>query len=1158
MRRRLFAVLFGAFSVAGLCRFASARDRSDFLSIDCENASSWVEGDRRIVLAEDGVTLQTDSASLSAERAVVWLTQLPGEEGYLVEVSLIGNAKVRRGAIERDGTRLSVTTTVRPDVRLNVAKLLSRDKSDDVNFLAGLQLKQSQVNALPPPPDERTEKPVTPDQGPIVLPDAPVSFQARTAKLANTDDGRVALALSGDVLVMRTAANGDRVELQADHAVLFTNLADVRGMVERNELQNLDPRRDFESVYLEGDVRASFMPSTSERPEQRLSAERVLYEFATDRAILSQALLRTTEPTTQLPLTVRASTMKKVGEDAYVAEKASISTSTFASPSISLAADKVTINQSNRGDLRRGTRTAFDADDVTVRSFGVPFLWLPSIWGSVTESGSPLRGVQVGGGQGTGFGVQTQWGLFESIGMAPPRGLDATYNLDYFTERGPAVGLSAKYAGSVLDPNTGWPKTFEGDFTSYLVYDKGQDRLGADRRRINWDDEFRGRISWKHQHFLSDVWQLQAQASYVSDGTFLEEWFEREFNNGLPQETSLYLKRQSGSESIGFLVAGDLSDVASVAEQLQEVAVTGVDVNGNANEYSPVLIDRLPEISYHRVGESLLADTVTWHSNNSLSGLRFNEADDSLADLGFRNRANTDEDEGFAGVPSYAYTGVDDDFNYRADFRQEIAFPFGDDRLRVAPYLMGRYTWYDKAVDGDHQGRLLGGVGLRASTTFSRVFDGWKSRRFDLNRVRHIIEPQLNLFASVQDTDRDELYIYDEQVDGVSDLLAAQLLVRQRFQTKRGGPGRWRTVDFLTVNTGINVFANEPDEVGPLVDTSDLRSAEAFRGVFYSSLPEASIARDGIFADATWRISDTTAVLTDASYNLASGQLNTAAIGVAVQRDPRVRYFLGTRYIGEINSTLASLSVSYQLSTKYAVSYSHSIELSNDEGKSFGSSTSSSSCSASTTIRSKTPAVCGFHSSPRALPASASPATCSTSADLSGEFLRAGVSSRHARVDRHFCFGELVRHVRRRPVDQAGPANSGRPCRVAAAGDTWPTRRHTGFRDRLERGRRAVRRRRLARRRQGRRIDRRGRLCPAADRLFQSRSRPARHRAKAALVNVAEVAGAEPVFGVRDRRRQACRGDEDVVPASRPARRGDTRAIREPDGRDLCRARRAA
>ena len=89
---------------------------------------------------------------------------------------------------------------------------------------------------------------------------------------------------------------------------------------------------------------------------------------------------------------------------------------------------------------------------------------------------------------------------------------------------------------------------------------------------------------------------------------------------------------------------------------------------------------------------------------------------------------------------------------------------------------------------------------------------------------------------------------------------AVQFALRQRWQTKRGAPGQHRSVDVFAWNLELNFFDDArpevvvPTAVGPA-------SAAGFRGLFFASEPEASLARDGINTDALWRISDTTALV---------------------------------------------------------------------------------------------------------------------------------------------------------------------------------------------------------------------------------------------------------------------------------------------------------
>jgi hypothetical protein len=55
--------------------------------------------------------------------------------------------------------------------------------------------------------------------------------------------------------------------------------------------------------------------------------------------------------------------------------------------------------------------------------------------------------------------------------------------------------------------------------------------------------------------------------------------------------------------------------------------------------------------------------------------------------------------------------------------------------------------------------------------------------------VRHIIEPEVNIFAAGATHDRNDVFVYEEDVDGIHDLSGTQFAIRQRWQTKRGGPG---------------------------------------------------------------------------------------------------------------------------------------------------------------------------------------------------------------------------------------------------------------------------------------------------------------------------------------------------------------------------------
>src|SRR5207302_10354433 len=117
---------------------------------------------------------------------------------------------------------------------------------------------------------------------------------------------------------------------------------------------------------------------------------------------------------------------------------------------------------------------------------------------------------------------------------------------------------------------------------------------------------------------------------------------------------------------------------------------------------------------------------------------------------------------------------------------------------------------YSDTPNDGRRDRVLVGTGVRVNTAFWKVDDTAQSDLFDIHRLRHVIEPELNLFTSSQTHDQNDFFIYDEDVDAINDVTAVQLAVHQRWQTKRGGAGQFRSVDFLTLNVEGNFFFNQP------------------------------------------------------------------------------------------------------------------------------------------------------------------------------------------------------------------------------------------------------------------------------------------------------------------------------------------------------------
>jgi hypothetical protein len=743
-----------------------------------------------------------------------------------------------------------------------------------------------------PAPLPATTRPGTEPTGEVLPPTVArtgyINLHAGLGQELVLADDSVVIVTSGGMTLTQIKPTGDFLELLSERGVVFTSLKgeDLKRGINPNNLGD-----KITAAYLEGDVRINMMPVGGRKAEERLSADRVYYEFATDRAVLTNVVMHTVDPRTQIPVIVRAEAMHQLAQGEFTAQKAVMTTSSFAVPSVSVRANDLYVHQvpGYDGDINND----FVGKDTTLNLFGVPVFYLPEVDGEISNDPYPLRNLSTSNTQQFGFGVTSQWGLFESMGRRPPQDMDVSYRLDYFSKRGIGGGVDGNYNGGFIDETTLQPWDFLGNFTGYFINDRGTDEMGGARTDVTPPTEDRGRFLWQHEHFFPDDWQVQIRAGYVSDPTFLETYYQPAFDDGLPSDLSFYAKHQQDTEALTFLGETDTTTFVT-------------DAGSQPNQFD---VQRAPEIGYRRIGDSIFDDQATFFSQNTASGLRFENSQASLEDQGFYPGLSP-------GLPSAGFTGTPGGYTGRGDTRQEIDWPLAIGQVKIVPYVMGRVTTYSDSVGGDPETRFFTGGGFRMSTSFWKVDDSAESDLLDIHRLRTVIEPEINLFGSGSTLDNSKLLIYDPDVDAINDIQAAQLAWHERWQTMRGGPGEWRSVDLLELNVEGNFFANQP--------SATILNPTQFRGLYFPSAPETSVARQGINSDATWHISDTTSLLADAEWSLDSHELATASAGIAVWRDEPLSYYVDDRYVQVLDSQVVSFSANYELTKKYTVQYAQS------------------------------------------------------------------------------------------------------------------------------------------------------------------------------------------------------------------------------------------
>ena len=834
-------------------------------------------------------SLQMGRRRASAREAVLWLNRLEwkGRPYVRLEVFLWRDARMEdlAGTVTT-GPMLLLTLNTFGKLDFNNDYSTNKPSADTVAYAEAVRARAALAEARS---DDEAGPPrgVQVDRlGPAGVRSAPRMQSAVTIRpgkelVFDTRDGeRIATAIGGVYISQGTVDSGQFLELQADSAALFLSEEQFqRGLQQVGDESGTtatDRRREsprsglggelsgmVQAVYLEGDVVIT-------RGERMIRAERLYYDFENDRALILDAVMRSFDPTRGLPIYVRAAQVRQLSRTEYVADQAKITTSEFFTPHYHIGAERVYLQDRTprdaAGEIMGLEAGRYRMVHSTLNLEGVPIAYWPYSEGDFQRTETSLRGARVSFSDGFGAMFQTQWYLANLLGLRSPDGFDSTMHLDYFSKRGPAVGIDLDYER----------EDYLGLFRSYSIYDKGEDNLGGFRNNIEPDTDNRGRVLWRHRHILPDDWELSFEISYISDPNFLEEYRESEFDEGKEQETLLYLKKQDENRIFTLLTQFRVLDFTTQTE-------------------------RLPDLGFWWLGEPL-GDVATFYNESRLGLLRYRPDNRRFFDSQrFRldNTGRTDV------VP-------------RADTRNEVNVPLDLGSIRLVPFAMARGTaWGDSPRDGS-LARIFGSYGLRTSSYLHRTFPGVKSELLDLNGIRHIIKPDITAWASHTNVDSHEITPFDEGVDDIDEFDGVTLGVRQRLQTKRGAPGKQRVVDWIMLDLELGLF-------------NEAQGFEVTRGDVFGYRPENAVSRNFVNADFLYRISDSTAVLSDANFDLNDGDLDQYNISLAVERTPRFSYFVGWRYLREINSNLLGIGGNYRISAKHTLAVREAFDLQRGE-----------------------------------------------------------------------------------------------------------------------------------------------------------------------------------------------------------------------------------
>lgn len=704
------------------------------------------------------------------------------------------------------------------------------------------------------------------------------------------NQGENVLMLMGNVRILYKSYDGSPdATLTASNAVIFLSGGDPLAQAADRQAGV----RDIKGIYLEDNVVATYDQYTVRAP-------RVYYDLTHNRAIVLDAVMFGYDVQRKIPIYIRAEKMRQESATTWSAQNAALTNSEFGLPHFSIAARTLTFKQEKRED---GSMAGpFTAKGITPKWGRTPMFYWPYLAGDANQN-IPLRKATFGYSSQDGANIQTTWDLFALAGNPKPSGVDLTGDLDYRGRHGVGLGVNLDYDR---------PRQF-GLFDAYfLPYDTGTDEIGG-RQDVGHDGDARGFTLWRHRQILPQNWDVSLEFAYVSDETFLEEFFRQQADTSKTYETSVYLKKQEEDWAFTFLGKYDINEFVTQTPALQ------------APGYN---VDKLPELGYYRVATSLWDDRLTYYTENRLGLMRLRPGEDSPGDRGF----SESQSQLLFGIPrtttfedAFDDAGLPSDYVSRFDSRHEFQAPLKAGPIDLVPYLTGRFTGYDDDFgdysDEAEQMRLWGAAGVRLGTSFSNAFSNIENRTLDLHRLRHIIEPTADLFMAASSVDPESYPVYDPDVEGINEGGGARLGVRNTLQTQRGGPGRWRNVDWLVVNTDLILRSDDVD---------DERSIARF----ISYRPEYSLGGDHFHADVMWLVTDSLAVVGEVIQNLEDHFLAQWRAGIQLQHSPELATFVDYTEIEDLDERLLTYGFSYQLSRKYAVRFSQTLDFSESESRS--------------------------------------------------------------------------------------------------------------------------------------------------------------------------------------------------------------------------------
>jgi hypothetical protein len=795
-------------------------------------------------------------------------------------------------------------------------------------YIPPTQLAPEAVPAFPaaePQPTARSLQVISRSNAPMQL----KSFPGRNPE-------ELVIALSGGVRAIVSGIQNveglesDTVSLEADRVVVWTNSA--AGLTPGETHQVADAQWEF---YLEGNI-------IFREGNRLIYADRMYYDVNRNHGTILNAEMLTPVKEYEGLMRLKADVLQQLNEHTFLAHGAALTSSRLGVPRYWLQSSQVTLTDVQTPAVDGFTGQPYIDPQTQEQAVehqmlatsrnnflyvgGIPLLYWPTIATDLKKPTYYVDGIKVKSDRVYGTQVLLDLDMYQLLGIRNKvDDTKWTVSTDYLSQRGLGLGTNVTYSR----PEFLWfPGATHGNLDIWGIKDTGLDNLGADRRSLIPEEEYRGRGLWQHRQYLGGGYQFTAEVGYIRERNSLEAYYESEWDQWKDQATGVELKRYYGNSSYSINSDVRLNDFFTQTEWL-------------------------PRVDHTLIGQSLLFDRLTWHAHSHAGYARLKTA---VAP----SPINPTEVTSFSPLAwEVPVEGL------HAATRHEIDLPFNLGPTKIVPYALGELFHVSEDITAQERTRAFGQLGVRSSLPIWRSNPAVKSELFNLNGLAHKVvfeseflwadsEEDLSNFPLYEQLDDDAVEFFrrrflspvgggypfpglasiplkfDERyyalrngmqswvtapsTEIADDLTKLKLGVRQRWQTKRGLPGQERIIDWITLDVEGSYF--------PDADRDDF--GQEFGLLNY---------------DFRWHLGDRVTLVSDGFADLFGDGLRTVSLGGIVTRPSKGSAYLGVRSIeGPISSNIISGSISYRMSEKWILTGSALVDLgeTGNIGQTFG------------------------------------------------------------------------------------------------------------------------------------------------------------------------------------------------------------------------------